>query len=320
SYETNSLWIFIGYSGSYSATQTRYSVGRNSHPSFIASADFNSDQYLDIVVTKPNIDSIGIMIGYGNSSFYPEISYTFQSGSSPTCLSIGDFNNDGRSDIVVSNYGTYNIAIIFGLGNGSFTNMTTYSTGNQSYPIYVVNGDFNNDSILDIVVANFRIDNVAIFLGYDNGNFTNAVTYSTGQNSDPSAIVIADFNYDNQLDLAIANSGTSNVGILYGRGDGSFQSVITYSTGFQSHPDSIVTGNINLDPWLDIVIADSSSDNIAILYGYENGTFGTAVSYTDPTFSNPSGLALNDVNYDNILDIIVTNFGTDNVGILTGDV
>ncbi|CAF4417623.1 unnamed protein product, partial [Adineta steineri] len=166
----------------------------------------------------------------------------------------------------------------------------------------------NNDSILDIVVANFRIDNVAIFLGYDNGRFTNAVTYSTGQNSDPSAIVIADFNYDNQLDLAIANSGTSNVGILYGKGDGSFQSVITYSTGFQSHPDSIVTGNINLDPWLDIVIADSTSDNIAILYRYENRTFRKAVSYTDPTFSNPSGLALNDVNYDNILDIIVTNF------------
>ncbi|CAF4262542.1 unnamed protein product, partial [Adineta steineri] len=297
-----------------------YSVGLNSHPSFIASADFNSDQYLDIVVTKPNIDSIGIMIAYGNGSFYTEISYTFDSQSSPICLSIGDFNNDGRSDLAVSNYGTHNIGILLGFGDGTFTNMTTYPTGNESYPIYVVNGDFNNDHILDIAAANFRIDNVAIFLGYGNGRFTNAVTYSTGKNSDPSAIFVADFNSDNQTDLAIANSGSGNVGILYGKGDGSFQSVITYSAGFQSHPDSIVCGYIDNDTYLDIVIADSSSDNIAILYGYENGTFGTAVSYTDPTFSNPSALALNDVNYDNILDIIVTNFGTDNVGILTGDV
>ncbi|CAF1190976.1 unnamed protein product [Adineta steineri] len=318
SYEANVVVIYTGYSKSYSVTQTQFSVGRDSHPTFVSSADFNSDQHLDIVVTKTNIDSIGIMIGFGNGSFYPEISYTFESQSSPTCLCIGDFNNDGRSDLAVSNYGTHNIGILLGLGDGTFTNMTTYPTGNQSFPIYVVNGDFNNDHILDIAAANFRIDNVAIFLGYGNGRFTNAVTYSTGKNSDPSAIFVADFNSDNQTDLAIANSGTGNVGILFGKGNGSFQSIITYSTGFQSHPDSIICGYIDNDTYLDIVIADSSSDNIAILYGSENGTYGTAVSYTDITFSNPSGLALGDVNYDNYLDIIITNFGTDNVGILTG--
>ena len=92
--------------------------------------------------------------------------------------------------------------------------------------------------------------------------------------SDPSAIVVADFNNDTQLDLAVANSETSNVGILFGNGDGTFKTIITYSTGFQSHPDSIVAGDLNNDHWLDIVVADSTSDYVAILLGYENGTFG----------------------------------------------
>ncbi|CAF4414856.1 unnamed protein product, partial [Adineta steineri] len=78
SYEANVVVIYTGYSKSYSVTKKQYSVGYDSHPTFVASADFNSDQHLDIVVTKTNIDSIGIMVGYGNGSFYPEISYTFE--------------------------------------------------------------------------------------------------------------------------------------------------------------------------------------------------------------------------------------------------
>ncbi|CAF1311483.1 unnamed protein product [Adineta steineri] len=318
-YGANNVLLLFGYFRTYSVTQTQILLGHESNPPSVATGDFNSDHYLDIVVVKTGTDSFGILLGYGNGSLAPEISYSVSSGSSPYCVCVGDFNNDTRPDIALANYGTHNVGVFLNQGNGSFTNMFAYPTGDQAFPISVVVGDFNYDSILDIAAADFGNDDVAILLGYGNGSFSDAVTYSTGYDSDPSAIVVDDFNHDNILDLAVANSETSNVGILFGNRDGSFQVVIVYSTGFESHPDSIITGNINHDQWLDIIIADSTSDNIAILFGYENGTFGTAISYTDITFSNPSGLALGDVNYDNNLDIIITNFGTDNVGILAGD-
>jgi hypothetical protein len=317
-YGTNDVLILMGYSAAFAVTQAKYSVGRNSHPQSVTLGDFNGDQFLDIAVAKPAADSVGILIGYGNGSFHTEISYLIQSGAAPYCVCIGDFNNDNRTDLAVANYGTHTLAILLGYGNGTFGNMIMYSTGFEAFPIFVTVGYFNNDRILDIAVANFRIDNIAIFLGYGNGSFGGVGTYSSGTGSDPSAIAVADFNHDNQLDLAVANSETNNVGILFGNGDGTFTGVVTYSAGFQSHPDSIIVGDVNHDHWLDIIVADSTSDNVVLLLGYENGTFGGVISYSDQSFSNPSGLALGDENYDNNIDIIVTNFGTDNVGILLG--
>ncbi|CAF5025798.1 unnamed protein product, partial [Rotaria sp. Silwood1] len=42
----------------------------------------------------------------------------------------------------------------------------TYSTDSSPWSIAV--GDFNNDTILDIVVANLGSDNVGVFLGRGN--------------------------------------------------------------------------------------------------------------------------------------------------------
>ena len=80
----------------------------------------------------------------------------------------------------MANYGSDTVGVLLGYGNGSFSSMITYSTGYESFPIFVAVGDFNNDHALDIVAANFRTDNVAIFLGYGNGSFAQVVTYSTG--------------------------------------------------------------------------------------------------------------------------------------------
>ena len=76
--------------------------------------------------------------------------------------------------------------------------------------------DFNNDSRLDIVVANYWANNVGVFLGNGDGTFSSQVNYSTGSDSGPCAITSGDFNNDNRLDIVVANYWAYNIGIFLG--------------------------------------------------------------------------------------------------------
>ena len=78
-------------------------------------------------------------------------------------------------------------------------------------------------------MTNSGTDNIAIFLGYGNGKFSNQTIYTTTHKSNPSSLVITDFDSDHQLDIAVANNGTGTIGIFFGHGNGTFQSQKTYS-------------------------------------------------------------------------------------------
>src|SRR5438128_1431472 len=98
---------------------------------------------------------------------------SLSSSSQPRSIAVGDLNNDHQMDIVVVNYGTNNIGILLGYGDGSFQDQMTFSTGYDSIPYSLAVGDLNKDNQLDIIVANYGTNNIGIFFGYDNGTFAN---------------------------------------------------------------------------------------------------------------------------------------------------
>jgi hypothetical protein len=128
-------------------------------------------------------------------------------------------------------------------------------------------GDFNNDSRLDIVVANSGTNNVGIFLSNGADTFSSQMTYSTGVDSQPYSVAVLDFDNDTRLDIAVANYGSNNVFVLLGNGNGSFtitnQSI--YYTGFDSHPFALAVGDVNNDNLTDIIATNDGYGNIDIL-------------------------------------------------------
>jgi hypothetical protein len=86
-----------------------------------------------------------------------------------------------------------------------------------------------------------------VFYGYANGSFFSSEMYPTGYDSFPSSLAAGDFNNDHYLDLAIANYGTDNVGVLLGNANGSFANQIIFSTDPGSRPISIAVGHFNDD-------------------------------------------------------------------------
>jgi hypothetical protein len=75
----------------------------------------------------------------------------YPTGSSPTDVAVGDFNNDGKQDIVTAHPANNSISLFLGIGNGLFGSPTNIPVvpGPTSLDI----ADFNGDGKLDLVTA-----------------------------------------------------------------------------------------------------------------------------------------------------------------------
>lgn len=129
-------------------------------------------------------------------------------------------------------------------------------------------------------------------------------TYATG--TSPTALVVGDFNGDGKPDLAVANSGSGDVSILLGNGDGSFRGPLNFNAG--AGPKAIATGDFNGDNKLDLFVLLVGNNNpvpaFSVLLGNGDGTFqGPLLSSLDDF---AAGVAVNDFNLDNKSDIAIS--------------
>ncbi|CAF5068317.1 unnamed protein product, partial [Rotaria sp. Silwood1] len=317
-YDTHGISILLGCINGTFASAMIFSTGLGSYPYGIAIGDFNNDKQMDIAVANSGTDNVGVFLGYGNGSFQKQEIYFIDVSSRPSYLAVGDFNNDHQLDIAVSNTGSYNISIFIGYGNGSFATKITHSITSKSSPFGIANGDFDKDNQSDIVVANAEANSILFLTDYVSKPSKTPNTYSTGVGASSFRMVTADFNNDNHLDFAVANSGTGNVGIFLGIGNGSFASQATYPTGDKSQPMALAVADMNKDNQLDIVVANFHSDSFGLLVGYDNGTFENIRLHFLGVASSPLSVAVGDFNKDNQIDIAFGNYGPNSLSIVLG--
>src|SRR5258705_1298555 len=109
-----------------------------------------------------------------------------------SALRIGDFNHDGKQDLVVAGYNA--AAIFLGNGDGNFEAGATYPVG--AVPTWITSGDFNGDGTLDLVIG--ATGNIGILLGNGDGTFQTPQHYNVPIGTD---LISVDLNSDGILDL-----------------------------------------------------------------------------------------------------------------------
>lgn len=181
-------------------------------------------------------------------------------------------------------------------------------------PTGVVAGDFNNDSLPDIAVANSGSNTVTV-LCFDSRN---KPSFGTPKEIEvgigPRALAVGDFNNDGNQDLVVANEHSNDTTLLLGDGRCSFpgQNVIA---GIGNGPIALAVGDFGdakRDGQQDFAVANQISNNVAV---YING--GT-VSHV-PVGNNPSSITVSDFNADGIQDFVVTNRLDNNIYVCLGD-
>jgi len=77
-------------------------------------------------------------------------------------------------------------------------------------------------------------------------------------------------------------------------------------------------GKLNKDKIIDIIVANSGTDNIGVFLRNRNGTFKNTITHPTGSHSRPRFVAIHDFNKDNISDMIVANSANDNILVLKG--
>jgi hypothetical protein len=206
---------------------------------FLTAADLTGSGKLDLVSYTPqNGGNVVVLLGNGDGTFQPAVSYCC--GAFATSLSIADWSGDGKLDIITVSRG--GIGVLLGNGDGTFAATSFESFPNIS-PDVLATGDFNNDGIVDLAIANPTYTDVYILLGTGGGNFSLKATYPFSTYT----LAVQDMNGDGNPDLVL---NYRNIGLALGNGDGTFTAAGDFQVA--SFNQNLAFADFNLDGRLDI--------------------------------------------------------------------
>ena len=301
---------------------------------FVAVADFNGDGKLDYVTANDgnNSTTVGVALGNGDGTFKSPSTIAIACGA--VWVAIGDFNGDGKPDLAVASRdcgpGTNGVSIFLGNGDGTFTAKGAL-TSPLSNPISIAVGDFNGDGKLDLAVVDrgASTDSVFFYIGNGDGTFQAPTSVSLGGLAAANQIVAADFNKDGHLDVAVSQINGSNVIVILGVGNGTFQAPRTIALPAQGW--GIAVGDFNGDGVPDLVATSPAIGGVSVFLGKGDGNFtpvnNPATGTLPTTFAAVPGggaqpIAVGDFNKDGKLDIIAGLSGVNSaacVAVLLGN-
>lgn len=148
------------------------------------------------------------------------------------------------------------------------------------------------------------------------GSFDAPVGFAVGNG--PEFVATGDLNGDGKTDLVTANTTASNVSVLMGDGTGSFSSAPDSPFLAGGNPRSVAIGNLNAGDVPDLVVTNPFSNNVSILLGDGDGSFGSPTSFSTGG-SGSRNVAIGNLNDDAFADLAITNLNSVDVSVLLGD-
>jgi hypothetical protein len=245
----------------------------------------------------------------GDGTFTPAPGSPFPSGGALTDVAVGDFNNDGREDLAMTEQIGGIVTVALGRGDGSFEAAGGTPPMISDFPESIVVADFNADGKEDLAIGGSTSPHkLAILLGAGDGTFSTSLQSAP---DDPLGLAIGDFGSSGQpMDIASANSGPTT-SVRLGAGNGTFTQPAGSPYEAATDPLVVAVGDFNSDAHEDIVTA--SDGGLTILLGAGDGTFTKAPAFKpDSGLLHTSNVKVGDLNSDGNDDLVATGRDSSN--------
>jgi len=228
----------------------------------------------------------------------------------------GDYNNDGKLDLIVTSYNDFGPSsypsLYKNLGSGNFqlVNNSTVMTNSLYQTLACAWGDYNYDGKLDLFISTGFNQPDLLYKNIGGGNFIRVTDCAPVLASGHSGgICWTDYNKDGYLDILVVQHGYN---LLYkGLSGGQFQQITTgpIVSDYGLHRRA-AWGDYNNDKYPDLFVTNGDFQNDNLYLNNRNGTF-TKITTGDIVNSAGygSGCSWGDYNNDGWLDLFVANSG-----------
>jgi len=301
----------------------RIPVPVGAFPDAIAVGDFNGDSKPDVIAANEQLNNISVAFGDGTCGFSTATSAN-NTGITPIAMVASDFTGDGCLDLVTANNGDGTYSFMRNNCSGNFT-ATNGNVVGCADPIAVSVGDINGDGHPDMAIACESSGDLCTRRGTGTPSpvFGSAVCTPAVTNL-VEGLAVGAYTLDAFADYALTSSPflqpgqtTNVISIAKSNGAGGVTDIpATFPVGVT--PRGIVSGDLDGDGYLDLVVANSFSGTVSALLGDGGGVFSFP-SIDSPAGQGPTALALADYNLDGKLDVAVVNKNANNVSLLLGD-
>ncbi len=286
-----------------------------SDPTSIVAGDFTGDGVLDLAVTTETSHAVTILMGDGHGGFHAIASPIFLGqGAVPVSIAAGNFTGQGTLDLAVADQFENEVWILEGDGHGGFRALAPILLSDDPYnqPQAIVAGNFTGGGLLDLAVASISLDaadNVSILLAEGNGSFLPLPPIPLGMYFYPTAITTAQLSKGGPLDLAVADSGTTDVSLLDGNGHGNFLQVMPLlDLGNGLAPYAITAGDFTGDGLADLAVTTANPNTVAIELNLGGGQFTQSGSVGLAPHNTP---LVADLNGDGLPDVAIVDAAGD---------
>lgn len=306
---TNYVVVLLGKGDGTFQSPAYYAVNTLSSPTLV---DLNGDHYLDIAVFSSGTSGSQVTVFLNDGSTSPGVfgaaanysAGTAQEAPSGFVLASGDFNGDGKQDVIAS--ASNGFVLFLGNGDGTLQPASVQSVIAGNFPLSFTVGDFNQDGITDVAVLSSSIaayqssqnpsySDIQILLGSSSGNLTQGANLPLASPSSFGqsfvGITTAALTSGGNLDLIVGGNYTT---VFQGDGKGNFTQPISFAAfGIPFVFD--VNGNGKPD----LLLVDDADSDLSTLTGNGDGTF--------------QGLRTTPINGSNIVSADFNNDGVEDV-------
>ncbi|MBC7383087.1 MAG: T9SS type A sorting domain-containing protein [Bacteroidia bacterium] len=337
----NMLSIFVNNALTGLINNTTFSSNFNlatlpNSPALISSPDFDGDGKKDILLGYASATGtqFSVFLNQYNGTTLDSSSFKrfdFNAGTKPEGMSSGDFDNDGKTDIAISNNVSNDLYVFKNtstIGNISIATPLIYPLGNA--PDASATGDIDNDGKIDIVVTNWGSNSITVYRNSSTTSvmsFTLVGTISAGTTqSNPYWVKIVDFNNDGLKEVVCSNWGSSSVSIFSNTNTSgiTFAPRVDIVLAPALYTQGIAITDYDHDGYLDLAVSMAGNDSVTVFRNNQvNGPI-TTYSFSSKTNyacgAGPVGTISTDIDQDLRPDLIVTNFSAGKISILKNQI